>query len=597
LTNNHLNIVVAGHVDHGKSTIIGRLLVDTNSLPDGKLDQIKAMCERNSKPFEYAFLIDALKDERTQGITIDSARVFFKTVKRHYIIIDAPGHIEFLKNMVTGASRADAALLVIDASEGVRENSRRHGYMLSMLGIRQIAVVVNKMDLVEYRKDVFNAIVKEYSKFLKSLGIHSACFIPVSGLKGDNIASRSDSMKWYTGATILDVLDGFENATPQPDRPLRMPVQDVYKFTRYNDTRRIIAGTITSGSLRPDDEVIFYPSGKKSRIKTIETFNTPVPPIVTAGSATGVTLQEQIFVTRGEIVTKAEEQRPNVTSRMRVTLFWMAKQPMVIGKQYILKLASASVPVQIEEVTKIIDASDLSVLHQQKKIERHQVAECILSLSRAIAFDCAKEDAAMGRFVIVDEYEIAGGGIILEALEDEQQFVREKVLTRNIKWEKSTIPAEERAERFRQKPALVIITGEKDSGKKPLAKMLESELLSQGNFAYFLGIGNILYGVDADISGKINNRSEHVRRLAEVAHIMLDAGSILIVTAIELQQEELDIIQTTVTPDQIMTIWVGRAGHEKLDTDLNIPEKENIEFSVCQLKALLMQKGIIKTVE
>ena len=567
MTNNHLNIVVAGHVDHGKSTIIGRLLVDTNSLPDGKLDQIKAMCERNSKPFEYAFLIDA------------------------------PGHIEFLKNMVTGASRAEAALLVIDASEGVQENSRRHGYMLSMLGIRQIAVVVNKMDLVEYRKDVFDAIVKEYSKFLKSVGIRSASFIPVSGLKGDNIASRSDSMKWYTGATILDVLDGFENATPQPDRPLRMPVQDVYKFTCYNDTRRIIAGTITSGSLRPDDEVIFYPSGKKSRIKTIEAFNAPAPLIVTAGSATGVTLQEQIFVTRGEIVTKVGEQRPNVTSRMKVTLFWMAKQPMIAGKQYILKLASARVPVQIAEVTKIIDASDLSVLHQQKAIERHQVAECVLSLSRAIAFDCAKEDAAMGRFVIVDEYEIAGGGIILEALEDEQQLVREKVLTRNIKCEKSTIPAEERAARFRQKPALIIITGEKDSGKKPLAKALESELLSQGNFAYFLGIGNILYGVDADIKGKINNRHEHVRRLAEVAYIMLDAGSILIVTAIELQQEELDIIQTTVAPDQIVTVWKGKAGREKLDTDLNIPEKENIEFSVRQLKALLMQKGIIKTVE
>ena len=578
-----LNIVVAGHVDHGKSTIIGRLLVDTNSLPDGKLDQIKAMCERNSKPFEYAFLIDALKDERTQGITIDSARVFFKTAKRHYIIIDAPGHIEFLKNMVTGASRAEAALLVIDASEGVQENSRRHGYMLSMLGIRQIAVVVNKMDLVEYRKNIFDAIVKEYSKFLESLGIHSACFIPVSGLKGDNIASRSDSMKWYTGATILDILDGFENAKPQPDRPFRMPVQDVYKFTRYNDTRRIIAGTITSGSLRPDDEVIFYPSGKKSRIETIEAFNAPVPLIVTAGSAAGVTLQEQIFVTRGEILTKVGEQRPNVTSRMKVSLFWMAKQPMMIGKQYILKLASAKVPVQIEEIIKIIDASDLSVLNQQKAIERHQVAECILSLSRAIAFDCAKDDAAMGRFVIVDEYEIAGGGIILEALEDEQQLVREKVLTRDIKWEKSTIPAEVRGERFNQKPALIIITGKKDSGKKTLARKLEESLYKAGKNVYFLGIGNVLYGVDADIKGIHDDRHEHIRRLAEVAHLMLDAGMIFIVTAIDLSQKEFDLIKTTVNSDCIQTVWVGNEPPANIQFDVVIEKPDEIENAITRL--------------
>jgi bifunctional enzyme CysN/CysC len=582
-----LNIVVAGHVDHGKSTLIGRLLVDTNSLPDGKLDQIKAMCERNSKPFEYAFLIDALKDERTQGITIDIARVFFKTAKRHYIIIDAPGHIEFLKNMVTGASRAEAALLVIDASEGVQENSRRHGYMLSMLGIRQIAVVVNKMDLVEYRKDVFDAIVKEYSKFLESLGIHSTRFIPVSGLKGDNIASKSDSMKWYTGVTILDVLDGFEDAKPQPDRPFRMPVQDVYKFTRYNDTRRIIAGTITSGSLRLDDEVIFYPSGKKSRIKTIEAFNAKVPEMVTAGSAAGITLQEQIFVTRGEIVTKVGEQQPNVTSRMRVTLFWMAKQPMVVGKQYILKLASARVPVQIEEVTKIIDASDLSVLHQQKTIERHQVAECVLSLSRAIAFDCAKEDAAMGRFVIVDDYEIAGGGIILEALEDEQQLVREKVTLRNIKWEKSSIPAEVRGKRFNQKPALIIITGKKDSGKKTLARKLEESLYEAGKNVYFSGIGNVLYGVDADIKGIHDDRHEHIRRLAEVAHLMLDAGMIFIVTAIELTQKELELIKTTVDSDCIHTVWIGKELPSNIQFDVVIENPDVIENVIARLTTAL----------
>jgi bifunctional enzyme CysN/CysC len=242
-----MNIVIVGHVDHGKSTVIGRLLADTGSLPEGKLEQIKELCERNSKPFEYAFLLDALEDERSQGITIDAARIFFSTEKREYMIIDAPGHIEFLKNMVTGASHAEAALLVIDAEEGVQENSRRHGYMLSMLGIEQVAVVINKMDLVNYDETTYNGIVKEYRKFLTSINVEPHTFIPVSGLFGDCIAGLSDKMAWYKDSTVLDVLDQFREQKDVSELPFRMPVQDVYKFTRYGDKRRIVAGTIQSG--------------------------------------------------------------------------------------------------------------------------------------------------------------------------------------------------------------------------------------------------------------------------------------------------------------------------------------------------------------
>ena len=209
-----MNIVIGGHVDHGKSTVVGRLLADTGSLPEGKLEAVKALCERTAKPFEYAFLLDALKDEQSQGITIDAARVFFQTEKRHYIIIDAPGHIEFLKNMITGASRAEAALLVIDAKEGVQENSRRHGYMMSMLGIRQLAVLVNKMDLVGYSQAHFDGIVREYSEFLARIGVHPACFIPAAGREGDNIAARSAAMPWYRGPTVLEALDQFHTERP-----------------------------------------------------------------------------------------------------------------------------------------------------------------------------------------------------------------------------------------------------------------------------------------------------------------------------------------------------------------------------------------------
>jgi bifunctional enzyme CysN/CysC len=259
-----MNIVIVGHVDHGKSTVIGRLLADTHSLPEGKLEQVRAQCELNSKPFEYAFLLDALKDEQAQGITIDAARVFFKSHLRYYLILDAPGHIEFLKNMITGAARAEAALLVIDAAEGVQENSRRHGYMVSLLGVRQLAVVVNKMDLVGWDRGVYDRIVREYGAFLDQVGIQAACFIPVSARGGDNIAEQSPNIPWYQGPTVLDALDGFRSEPAPTERSFRMPVQDVYKFTKQGDDRRIVAGTIESGSVRVGDSVIFYPRARRA---------------------------------------------------------------------------------------------------------------------------------------------------------------------------------------------------------------------------------------------------------------------------------------------------------------------------------------------
>ena len=245
-------IVIVGHVDHGKSTVIGRLMADTNSLPEGKLEQVKAMCARNARPFEYAFLLDALKNEQAQGITIDTARCFFNTSKRHYIINDAPGHIEFLKNMVTGAARAEAALLVIDAGEGVQENSKRHGYMVSMLGLKQLAVLVNKMDLVDYSEAKFEAIKSEYLAFLEKLGVHPSAFIPVSAREGVNIAAGSQKeMPWYKGLTVLEQVDAFEKVRGDETKPFRLPVQDIYKFTAAGDDRRIVAGTVSTGPSPP----------------------------------------------------------------------------------------------------------------------------------------------------------------------------------------------------------------------------------------------------------------------------------------------------------------------------------------------------------
>ena len=327
-----MNIVIVGHVDHGKSTIIGRLLADTGSLPEGKLESVKEMCRRNSKPFEYAFLLDALKDEQAQGITIDSARCFFNTEKRNYIIIDAPGHIEFLKNMVTGAARAEAALLVIDAKEGVKENSKRHGYLLSMLGIKQITVLVNKMDLADYSEDRFNEIEKEYREFLKSINVEPKSFIPVSGFFGENIKNKSEKLNWYKGLSVLETLDSFEAKDNGSSLDFRMPVQAVYKFTKNGDDRRIIAGTVETETLKIGDEAVFYPSGKRTKVKTIEEFNAPVRSEVTPGYATGFTMEEQIYVKRGELVAIEGQAKPEVSTRIKTKLFWLGRNSLIKGK-------------------------------------------------------------------------------------------------------------------------------------------------------------------------------------------------------------------------------------------------------------------------
>ncbi|MGE0554496.1 MAG: GTP-binding protein [Gemmatimonadales bacterium] len=585
-----MNIVIGGHVDHGKSTIVGRLLADTGSLPEGKLEQVRASCARNAKPFEYAFLLDALKDEQSQGITIDAARVFFKTPKRHYIIIDAPGHIEFLKNMVTGASRAEAALLVIDAHEGVQENSRRHGYMMSMLGIRQIAVLVNKMDLADLAQDRYDRIVAEYTAFLQRIDVRPACFIPVVGRDGDNVADRSERMAWYDGPTVLEALDAF---TPEPaavDKPFRMPVQDVYKFTNQGDDRRIVAGTIDTGSVAVGDEVVFYPSGKRSHVKSIEAFSAPVRTTARAGEATGFTLTEQIYVGRGEMATLAREPKPEVTSRLRVSLFWLGKQPLVTKRDYQLKLGTARIPVRLEQIHRVIDASNLDSSESKERVDRHDVAECTLKLGRAMAFDLADRVAASSRFVLVDDYEIRGGGIIREALPDQQSWVREKVMLRNFKWEPSIIPIERRAERYSQRATLLLITGAREADRKGLGKVVEAQLFQEGRLVYFLGMGSVVYGVDADLARSDDTR-EHLRRLGEIANIMLDAGAILVVSAAELSQDDLEVIKTSVDPERIEVVWVGETVTTDIAYDLIVADDESPTEGVVRIKGLLHDRG------
>lgn len=590
-----MQMVIVGHVDHGKSTIVGRLLADTGSLPEGKLDSVKESCERNSKPFEYAFLIDALKDEQAQGITIDSARVFFSTELRDYVIIDAPGHIEFLRNMVTGASRAEVAFLVIDAAEGIQENSRRHGYLLSMLGIRQLAVLVNKMDLIEFDRVIFNRIRRRYRRFLRGLEISDEHveFIPVSGVTGDNIASRSHRMDWYEGRTVLEKLDGFTKAPSREDQPFRMPVQGVYKFTKYGDSRRIIAGTIDTGSLAVGNEVVFYPSGKRSRVKSFERFCAAESSEMAAPSATGFTLAEQIYVTRGEIAARSDQDQPAVGRRLRANLFWLGKQPMRKDKEYLFKMGTTRHPMRLHDIVRVLDASTLKTQRRKSQIDQHDVAEVELEFDGDIAYDRVDRIPYSSRFVIVDDYEIQGGGIIRGDAYDEHNWIRENVRLRNFNWERSHISPELRAERYNQRATLLVITGKEKSGKRNIAKRLEEQLFVDGKLVYYLGVGNITQGLNADIQDVPVSREEPIRRLAEVSHLFLDAGIILVVTAVEFTQSDLDLIRVPVNPDSIITVWAGPKISTDIEVDVQITDPADVEAAVSEIKSVLKRNGIV----
>lgn len=589
-------IVVVGHVDHGKSTVVGRILADSGSLPDGKLAQVRELCARTSKPFEYAFLLDALKDERDQGITIDAARVFFQSARRPYVIIDAPGHVEFLKNMVTGASRAEAALLVVDAREGVQENSRRHATMLSMLGVRQVAVLVNKMDLVGWSEATFDGIAAEMRDFMARLQMQATAFLPVSGREGANLVTRSPETPWYDGPTVLEALDGFEAAPAPSAAPFRMPVQDVYRFTNFDDDRRIVAGTIDSGTLRAGDDLVFYPSGKRSRVRSLEAFNRSVPDQAEAGESTGFTLEQQIYTTRGELAARADEPAPRVSTRLRVNLFWLGRSPLVPQKDYMLRVGTARVPMRVERVEQVLDASTLATA-DRVEVARNEVADCVLKLGRAVAFDLHADLAQTGRFVVIDDYEIRGGGIVREALSDTDEQARHKVLLRNFKWENSLIARERREGRFGQRPSLLFITGERDRDRKGLAKALEERLFAAGRNVYFLGMGNVLYGVDADIDRSGANRQEHFRRLGEIANLMLDAGVLLVVSVSELGQDDLDIVQMSVPSERILTVWVGEAGADGVACDLTLPDTTRESGAVDVVEAMLRARGVIVPAE
>ena len=515
-----LKVVFVGHVDHGKSTLIGRILQDTDSLPDGKVEMVKKACAAEGMEFEFAFLLDALLEEQKQNVTIDTTQIPFRTVRRRYAIIDAPGHKEFLKNMITGASSADAAILVIAASEGVREQSRRHAYLLGLLGIKQVIVVVNKMDLVDFSGTRFHEIESEYAKFLVDLGLEGRCFIPASAKSGDNVARRSGKLKWHQGPTVLEALDALERQRADVDLPLRFCVQDVYRF----DGRRIIAGRIETGKLRVRDQLVFSPANKSAVVATIERWNAPANGPAVAGDSIGVTLSEQIFVERGYVASQ-ENETPIETNRFHADLFWIVRDPLRVGHPYDLRLATQEVKCQIVSIEEVIDSSTLETkIDKREQLERNEVGKLTIQTRGPLVIDNHDRIPNLGRFVIVDDGQICGGGTIFGGVYTDRQVTKSK----NIFWSEGKITALARAARSGHRGAVIWFTGLSGAGKSTIAQALERELFHRAMHTYVLDGDNIRHGLNSNLGFSPEDRVENIRRVSEVAKLMADAGAVVI---------------------------------------------------------------------
>ena len=526
-TRPQVRIVIVGHVDHGKSTLVGRLLHETGSLPEGKLEMLKAVSRRRGMPFEWSFLLDALQTERDQGITIDTTQIRFRTNSRDIVLIDAPGHAEFLRNMITGASQADAAVLIIDALEGVRDQTRRHGYLLHLLGIRQVAVVVNKMDRVDFSAARFKEISDEISAHLTGLGVTPSSVIPISARDGDGVATLTPRIGWYGGPTVVAALDALEPARPLEALPLRLPVQAIYKF----DDRRIVAGRIESGHLAAGDEIVIMPAGKIAKIRTVESWPiAPLPGKRGAGRSVGITLDRELFIERGDIIAHVGSS-PRDTRRLRARIFWLHEKPLSKGEQILLRLGTRESRATVTAIENAVDPGDLAST-EIEAIAKNHVGEIDIALSQPFAADPHADNPRTGRLVIEVNGRIAGGGLVLSV------GAGQRAIPVDIVPVESAMRPEERSARYRHHGAVVWLTGLPGAGKSTLARALERRLFARGGSPILLDGDTLRAGLNGDLGFNAGDRSENIRRLAEVATHLARNGHIAIVAAVSPSRED-----------------------------------------------------------
>ncbi len=402
-----LSFVIVGHVDHGKSTLIGRLLYDTDSLPPDKIEEIKKASSGQGRRTEFAYLLDHLEEERKQGITIDTTQVFFKTPKRRYVIIDAPGHVEFVKNMITGASQAEAAVLIIDVVEGVKEQTRRHSYMLSLLGLHQVVVVLNKMDLVDFSQYRFEAVKKDTDEWLKSINVEPMLYVPISAIEGDNVTGKSENMSWYTGPTFLESLDTMQNKQPPEDKPMLFPIQDIYKI----EDKRINVGRIEAGVIAEGDEIKVLPTGEVTKVASIEKFLEERDKAI-ASESIGMTTTDSVFLDRGNVVCVPGKE-PVLTDTISASIFWMTKRDFESNMRLTIRCATQETSCKIEKINKRINSSTLEVIGENSDVLKNlEVAEVTIKTKKPVAIKDFNDVQELGRFVLVHDENICAGGII-----------------------------------------------------------------------------------------------------------------------------------------------------------------------------------------
>ena len=402
-----LKLVIVGHVDHGKSTLIGRLLYDTGSLPPDRIREMKRIARGLGRDAEFAHLLDQLEEERQQGITIDTTQVFFRSRSREYVIIDAPGHVEFVKNMITGASRAEAAVLIIDVNEGVKEQTLRHAYILSLLGITQVIVIVNKMDAVGYDENRFNAAKEETEKFFGALGMETTVYIPISALKGENVAKKTGKMPWYKGPTFLQSLGTFTSQEPPKKKPFVMPVQDVYKI----GDKRITVGRIEAGAVKQFDTIKILPHNQTTKIATIERYPGEISAAYTTWSI-GVTTQDDVFLNRGDIICE-ENGEPHFVDSFWASIFWLSKKSFSAHERLTIRCATQETTCTIERIKRRIDSSTFEVIEENAdSLGNLETGEVIIKTKKPIAVKAFRDIQELGRFVLVREGNTCAGGIV-----------------------------------------------------------------------------------------------------------------------------------------------------------------------------------------
>jgi len=557
-TKSLLRFITCGSVDDGKSTLIGRLLYESKMIFEDQLAALEADSKRvgtQGQEIDFALLVDGLAAEREQGITIDVAYRFFSTDRRKFIVADTPGHEQYTRNMATGASTADVAILMIDARKGILTQTRRHSFIVSLLGIRHVVLAVNKLDIVDYDRAVYDEIVEAYAEFAKPLNFASVTPIPMSALRGDNITDKSGKTPWYNGPTLMAYLETVEVADDAESQPFRMPVQWV---NRPDLDFRGFAGMIAGGTIKPGDAVKSLPSSKQSTVKSIVTFDGELEQAV-AGQSVTITLDDEIDVSRGDVLCAANDPAP-AADQFQAHILWMNEQEMLPGRTYLMKTGATTAQATIAAPKYAIDVNTMEHL-AAKTLELNGIGVCNLNLDRTIAFDPYTENRDMGGFILIDRLsnETVGVGMIDFALRRAS----------NIHMQALEIDKGARAELKGQKPVMLWFTGLSGSGKSTIANALEQKLHAMGRHTYILDGDNVRHGLNKDLGFTDADRVENIRRVSEVGKLMIDAGMITLVSFISPFRSERRMARQMLEEGEFVEVHV--------DTPLEVAEERDVK--------------------